>query len=140
MEFSERVKEALVGMRIGARMSKAELSRRSGISPQSLGSYESGRHAPSMDALGKLLDALGATLTDLGREIDRLQEGAEDNHPEATPEPLDPKRLSKEELDEGVMSAERAIRYLLNLGVEEAAKKIDLERVARSAKPEVLKD
>ena len=51
------------GARTRARLTQAELARRSGTSQATLSAYETGRKKPSVATLSRILEAAGAELT-----------------------------------------------------------------------------
>lgn len=62
MSRFDKIGKALILLREKADLSQKELARMAGITPGMLSNYENGVTMPSLDSLGKLLDALGVDL------------------------------------------------------------------------------
>jgi transcriptional regulator with XRE-family HTH domain len=66
---------ALTWLRKRANLGQEELAARVGVSRQSIGSYETGKFHPSVDVLFQLLEALEATVADLGQAMAAIAKG-----------------------------------------------------------------
>ena len=51
-----------------------EIARTAGVTKAMLSAYETGKQAPSLASLERILDALGADLVDLARALDHVNE------------------------------------------------------------------
>ena len=135
-------------------MTQADVARATGIKQQSLSAYERGQKSPSLATLDRILNALNATLTDLGKEIDRLEgqespssiEGSEvaGRTPEFDPytgEEFDPLRhLTDEDADRLNRKLDAAFMTLMERRAEQVARGAEPAKVeARPAQAEAKK-
>lgn len=66
--------QAIVALRIDRQLTQSELAFRAEITPAMLSTYERGFRMPSLNSLGRILDALGAHPGELERHLDRLND------------------------------------------------------------------
>lgn len=81
MEYFEHVGAALRKM-IRAHGSQAELAKAAGLRQAQVSEYLTGKTAPSLHNLGRILDALDASLVDLWKELLVVDEGLRKRFPE----------------------------------------------------------
>lgn len=68
---------ALAWLRVGQGLQQKELSERSGVGRAAISRYESGKASPSLENLGRLLEALEVGPRDFAYCLERLREDAE---------------------------------------------------------------
>lgn len=73
-DFTSR---ALAWLRVERGLQQKELAERSGVGRAAISRYESGKASPSLENLGKLLEALGVGPRDFARCLERLREDIE---------------------------------------------------------------
>lgn len=66
--------QALVTLRMARQWTQAELALRADLTPAMLSAYERGLRMPSLNSLGRILDALGTHPGELERHLDRLND------------------------------------------------------------------
>lgn len=66
--------QALRELRLERGWQQVDLARLANVTPALLSSYETGRKAPSLTNLGKILDALGVRLEELEDRLDRVND------------------------------------------------------------------
>jgi len=64
--------EALQALRSKKGWSQADLGRAASLDPAQISKYEVGAASPTVATLDKILEALGSSVTQLGRELDRI--------------------------------------------------------------------
>ncbi|HEV7670104.1 MAG TPA: helix-turn-helix transcriptional regulator [Thermoanaerobaculia bacterium] len=64
---------ALQQLRRVSRLKNGEIAQRAEISPGMLSGYMTGRENPTADTLGRVLEAMGATVEDLAAELGKVQ-------------------------------------------------------------------
>ncbi len=70
VERQEKVITALARLRRRARLTQRELGERMGVDHSTVASFERAGANPRLNSLLRYLDAVGATVTDLAREVD----------------------------------------------------------------------
>jgi len=120
---------ALAWLRVERGLQQKELADRSGVGRAAISRYESGKASPSLENLGRLLEALGVGPKDLARCLERLREDIEgipasgrwEPRRRPAPEPGSPSRGAyvlvdlSGGLDPGSEHAERAVRAVAQL-------------------------
>lgn len=66
--------QAIVTLRMERQWTQSELALRAEMTPAMLSTYERGLRMPSLNSLGRILDALGTHPGELERHLDRLND------------------------------------------------------------------
>lgn len=70
----ELTPRALTLLRVERSLQQKELSERSGVGRAAISRYESGKASPSLDNLGRLLEAMGVGPVEFARTLERLRD------------------------------------------------------------------
>lgn len=119
--FSEHFGSAIRALRKRGALTQEALAERCSLSRSAIGQFERGLASPSLETLGRILDAIGADLRDLQDELDR-QSGEQLETGEEAPDPalsieIGGVQLSREEVDRRINAAfDRLVRRSLESG------------------------
>ncbi len=73
MTTFQELPKALLWLRLNGRRRQNEVAQAAGLTQAMLCAYERGTREPSLRSLGRLLDALGTSVEDLGRLLATLK-------------------------------------------------------------------
>ncbi len=124
--LSERFGPALKALRRRSGLTQGALADRCSLSRSAIGQFERGLASPSLETLGRILDAIGVDLGDLQSELDR-QSGERFEAAEEAPDPgrsieIAGVHLTPEEVDRRINAAfDRLVRRSLESGRKQAA-------------------
>lgn len=117
--LSERFGPAVKALRKRRGLTQGALAERCSLSRSAIGQFERGLASPSLETLGRMLDAIDADLRDLQRELDRRPSDEAEEVEETVDRSIEIAgvRLSPDEVDRRLNEAfDRLVRRSLESG------------------------